>query len=396
MTLTTDRPTTTATTTTTTTTTATTTRHWTGAPADSRWIATARDLVPRLAATAEQHDRDGTFVHDGFDLLREHGLLSLLVPAELGGAGATHAEACAVLAELAHGCPATSLAYSMHSHLVAAQVWRHHRGMPAPVLQRVADEQLCLISTGASDWLDSNGTASAVDGGYRVTARKLPASGCPAGDVLVTSVRWDDAPDGPQVIHCSIPFSAEGVSIEETWDALGMRGTGSHSVVLDDVFVPAAAVALVRPAGEWHPVWATVLGAALPLIMASYVGVAETAVDRVHPLAARRGDRAETVLQVGRMHTRLTAARDAVAAMIASSEDLRFDNTIEHADVTVRRKSTAADACIDTVRLALELGGGQAYSRSSGIERLFRDVHGCLYHPLPTAQQEAFTGRLTI
>ena len=59
-----------------------------------------------------------------------------------------------------------------------------------------------------------------------------------------------------------------------------MRGTGSHTVVIDDVFVPEEAVALVRPAGEWHPVWSTVLGAALPLIMSSYVGVAEEAADR--------------------------------------------------------------------------------------------------------------------
>lgn len=370
--------------------------HWTGAPSDSPWIALARELVPALAANAPAHDRDGSFVDDGFALLREHRLLSMLVPSELGGGGATHAEACAVLAELAHGCPSTSLSFSMHSHLVAAQVWRHHRGLPAPVLQRVADEQLCLISTGASDWLESSGTATRVDGGYRVSARKMPASGCPAGDVLVTSVRWDDAPDGPQVIHCSIPFANGGISIEETWDTLGMRGTGSHTVVVDDVFVPDAAVALVRPAGEWHPVWATVVVAALPLIMSSYVGVAEEAVERVMPFAARRADRPETVAQVGRTLTRLTAGRDAVAAMIATSDDLRFDNTVEHADVALRRKTTAADACIGAVGLCLEIGGGAAYARGPGIERLFRDVHGALYHPLPAAQQEMFTGRRAV
>lgn len=367
--------------------------HWSGAPGDSPWIGLARDLAPQLAERAEIHDREGSFVADGFELLRANGLLSLLVPASLGGGGATHAEAAAVLAELARGCPATSLAYSMHSHLVAAQVWRHHRGLPAPVLGRVAAEQLCLISTGAADWLDSSGTATAADGGFRVSARKMPASGCPAGDVLVTSIRWDDAPDGPQVLHCSIPFAADGVTIEETWDTLGMRGTGSHTVVVDDVFVPEAAVALVRPAGRWHPVWATVLGAALPLIMASYVGVAESAAARAVELVAPRADRPENVALLGRLHTRLTAARDAVAAMLAASADLRFDNTVEHADVSLRRKTTAAEACIDTVRLALEVGGGQAYTRSAGIERLFRDVHGALYHPLPTAQQEPFTGR---
>lgn len=365
--------------------------HWTGAPADSPWLATARDLASALAERAAAHDLDGSFVGDGFDLLRERRLLSMLVPAELGGGGASHAEACGVLAELAHGCPATSLSFSMHTHLVAFQVWRHQRGMEAPVLGKIAEQQLCLISTGASDWLEANGTATVVDGGYRVSARKSPASGCPAGDVLVTGIRWADAPGGPQVIHCSIPFSADGVSIEESWDTLGMRGTGSHTVVLDDVFVPQAAVALVRPAG-WHPVWAAIVGAALPLIMSSYVGVAEAAAERVMPLAARRADRPETVAHVGRMHNRLTAARDAVAAMIASSDGLRFENTAEHADVTLRRKTNAADACIDTARLALETGGGAAFARGVGIERLFRDVHGALYHPLPSAQQEMFTG----
>lgn len=370
-----------------------TSTHWTGAPGDSFWIERARELVPVLRANAERHDREGTFVEESFEAAREHGLLSMLVPAALGGGGATHAEACGVLAELAHGCPATSLSLSMHTHLVAAQVWRYHRGLPAPVLQRVADEQICLISTGASDWLESSGTAAPVDGGFVVSARKMPASGCPAGDVLVTSVRWDDAPDGPQIVHCSIPFAHDGVTIEETWDTLGMRGTGSHTVVVDEVFVPDAAVALVRPADTWHPVFSTVVGVALPLIMSAYVGVAETAADHAVRIAGRRADRPEVVAQVGRMLNRLTSARDAVAAMVTAGADLRFDNSADQADGALRRKTNAADACIDTVRLALELGGGFAYSRAGGIERLFRDVHGGLYHPLPAAQQEMFTGR---
>lgn len=62
----------------------------------------------------------------------------------------------------------------------------------------------------------------------------------------------------------------------------------------------------------------------------------------------------------------------------------------------LRRKTTATDPCIDIVRLALDLGGDQADDRPGGIERLFRDVQGCLYHPLPAAQQELFTGRLSI
>lgn len=370
--------------------------HWTGADPDSRWIAAARRLVPRLAERAAQHDRDGTFVTDCFDELRAHGFMSLLVPTELGGGGASHAEACAVLDELARGCPSTSLSYSMHSHVVGAQVWRHRHDLPAPVLSKVAAGQLTLISTGASDWIESSGSAVRVDGGFRVSARKMPASACPAGDMLVTSIRWDSAPEGPQVIHCSVPFASDGVGILPTWDTMGMRGTGSDTVVLDDVFVPDESVALIRPAGAWHPVWSIVLGTALPLIMSTYVGIAGAAATRAIELAGHRAERPDVAQLTGRMLNRLTAARDTVRAMIDAADDLHFDNTPEAAAAALTRKSNATEACIDTVRIALEVGGGAAYGRQNGIERLFRDVHGALYHPLSATRQEQFTGRLAL
>jgi alkylation response protein AidB-like acyl-CoA dehydrogenase len=369
--------------------------HWTGAPADSPWIAKAEEVAAAASESAAAFDESGDFVHPNFDLLRDAGLLSMLVPADVGGGGATHAEACAVLATLARGCPATSLALSMHTHLIAAQVWRHHRDLPAPVLAKVADQQLVLVSTGASDWLESNGSAEKTDAGFRVSGRKAPASGAPAGDILVTSIRWE-GPDGAQVLHAAVPFSTEGVSIVETWDTLGMRATGSHTVVLDDVVIPEAAVSLIRPADEWHPVWSTVVGAAMPLIMSSYVGVAEAAAERAVALAGRRAGRPDVAAVVGRMLGRLTAAKDSVRAIIDSSQDLRFDNTLEHAAMTLARKSTATAAAIDTVSLALDAGGGAAFARGSGIDRLFRDVQGARYHPLSTDRQERFTGRVAL
>jgi acyl-CoA dehydrogenase len=370
--------------------------HWTGADPTSHWLTVATSLVPTLAATTVHHDHLGDFVDDGFSLVRDHGLVSMLVPTEQGGGGASHADACAVLSELAHGCPSTALTLSMHSHLVAAQVWRYQRGLPAPVLGRVAESQLVLVSTGASDWIESSGSAQKVDGSYRITASKQPASGAPVGGALVTSVRWDDAPEGPQVIHASVPFAADGVRVEQTWDAMGMRATGSHTVLLDDVFVPDAAVSLVRPAGQWHPVWSTVLGAALPLIMSCYVGVVESAAERAVALAGRRAERPDVAPLVGRMLNQLTVARDAVRAMIDASDGLRFDNTLEHAAASLTRKTIAADAVLAVARLAMEVGGGAAYGVSAGVERLVRDAHGALYHPLPAAQQERFTGRVAL
>ena len=70
--------------------------------------------------------------------------------------------------------------------------------------------------------------------------------------------------DGPTVLQFGVPMNAQGVSIVETWDTLGMRGTGSHDVVLDGVFVPDAAIAARRKPGVWHPLLHLVAMIALP------------------------------------------------------------------------------------------------------------------------------------
>ena len=82
--------------------------------------------------------------------LKARRVFSAGVPAELGGGGATHRELCAMLRELARHCGSTALALSMHTHLLAATVWRWRQGQPVePLLERIAAEQLVLVSTGA-------------------------------------------------------------------------------------------------------------------------------------------------------------------------------------------------------------------------------------------------------
>jgi alkylation response protein AidB-like acyl-CoA dehydrogenase len=360
-----------------------------------RWTTLVASLAPALAAGAPDRDRTGILDPAVFDELRAAGLTSALVPAELGGGGASHDEMGQILRGLGAADPSVAVTLAMHSHLVAAQVWRHRHGQDAtPVLQKVAGGAI-LISTGASDWVGSNGRVERVDGGYVVHARKAPASGCEVGDILITSLRWDDAPNGPQVLHAAVPFSAPGVSIEQTWDTLGLRATGSHTVVLDGVLIPEATVSLQRPADVWHPVWNTVCGVALPLIMSAYLGIADAAVTTALQIASGRSD-AHVLQTAGEMVNAHVTASDAVAAMYASSQDFEFENTDDHASRTLARKTVATDACIATVRLAIELSSGAGYSRSTDLERLLRDVHGSLFHPLPRAKQTTFSGRVAL
>ena len=218
------------------------------------WLQTADQLAERFAERAAEHDANDTFVADNYAELKTQQVFSAGVPARFGGGGASYAELCELLRRLAQGCGSTALALSMHSHLLAATLWRLNQGQPVePLLKRIAAEQTVLISTGASDWLQSSGRAERVEGGYRVNARKIFGSGSPAGDLLITSACYDDPQEGPTVLHFPVPFSAEGVSVSDTWRTLGMRGTASNDVILEDVFVPEAAVALRRPQGVWHP-----------------------------------------------------------------------------------------------------------------------------------------------
>jgi acyl-CoA dehydrogenase len=362
----------------------------------TQWVELADEIGTTLRPDVAESDRTGEISRAAFDRLRHDGITAALVPPEFGGGGASHADMGEILRTLAHHDPSTAVTLSMHSHLVAAQVWRQRHGIDAEkVLRKVGEDRAVLISTGASDWVSSNGTATKVDGGFRVTARKSPASGCEIGQVFVTSIRWSDAPDGPQVLHCSVPASAEGVSIDVTWDTLGLRATGSHTVVFDDVFVPEASISLIRPADVWHPVWNTVMGCAMPLIMAAYLGIADAAA-ALAVSAAEGRDAPHVFQQLGEMTNRHLTAQDAVTAMFADSENLQFANTDALSSRILSRKSVAAAAIIDTVQLAAEVVGGAAFSRGNDMERLLRDAHGVVYHPLPLAKQTQFTGRVAL
>jgi alkylation response protein AidB-like acyl-CoA dehydrogenase len=234
-----------------------------------------------------------------------------------------------------------------------------------------------------------------VDGGYRVTARKVFCSGAPAGGLLVTTARFDDPVAGPTVLHFPVAFGSPGVSVQDTWHTMGMRATGSHDVLLEDVFVPEGAVSLRRPQGKWHPFYNVVCAVALPLIMSVYLGIAEAAHGLGVEVARKRQDDASPYL-VGEMTDSLVTAQLAVQGMIDLCADYTFPPTVETASALLTRKAIAAGATIETVEKTMEVAGGRSFFRSAGLERLFRDVQGARYHPLPEKAQQRFTGRLAL
>ncbi|WP_029353819.1 acyl-CoA dehydrogenase family protein [Bosea sp. 117] len=358
-------------------------------------LAIARSLGPGFAARAGEAD-DDAFVAANYQELKASGLVEAGVPTDLGGGGAGVGDLCAMIRELGRHCGSTALAFAMHTHQVAIPAWRwtHQQAAPvAPLLKRVAAERIVLVSSGGSDWIEGSGRAEKVEGGYRITARKAFASGAPVGDLLMTSAVADE-PDGPWVLHFGVPMSAPAVSIAPVWKALGMRGTGSHDVLIDGHVVPDAAIALRRKSGEWHMLFHIISMIAFPIIYAAYLGVAESAREIAVGLGRRRAPGAHAIELFGRMETELSAARYAHAAMIAAAErgtpSPETTGEIMTARVLVGRHVLAA------VELAMEAAGGAAFYRDAGLERRFRDVQGARYHPMRPGAQEDFVGRLAL
>ena len=324
----------------------------------------ARELGPRIAEGAAARDAAGDFVFGNFEILKAHRVFSAQVPAEFGGGGARHSEMCAFVRALAHSCPSTALSLSMHQHLVAAAVVNYRNGRPGQqLLERVGGAETVLVSTGANDWLESNGSVTRADGGYRVSARKPFGSGSPAGEVLVTSAPYEDPKEGWQVLHFAVPFAAEGVSLAADWDTMGMRATGSHTVILDEVFVPDEAIGLTRPRGEYHMVYNVILAVAMPLIMSAYVGVAEAAAEIVRGQAAKRQGDPVAPFLFGELANLLTTAQIAVDDMVRIADDGDFAPTVETANAILIRKTIAAKAVLATTEKALEATGGAGFFR---------------------------------
>lgn len=365
-------------------------------PENRRASEIARELGPTLVRRAEERSDEDQYVADNIALLKSSGLVEAGVPRELGGGGADVDELTAMLRTLAYYCGSTALTFSMHTHQVAVPAWRwKHQNATAvePLLKRIASERILLLSSGGSDWIAGSGKAEKVEGGYRINARKIFTSGAPTGDVLMTGAILD-TDEGPVVLHFGIPMNSPHVKILDTWRTLGMRGTGSHDVLIEGHVVPEAAVAARRKAGEWHPLFQIIGTIAFPLIYAVYLGVAEGARDIAIGLAKRKMPNQHTLSLAGRMETELAAARLALESMLATvRRNAPSTETINQ--VMIGRQLVARHA-IAAVEHAMELAGGAGFYRSTGLERRFRDIQAARYHPLQAGPQAEYAGAVAL
>jgi indole-3-acetate monooxygenase len=354
-------------------------------------------LSKDFAARAAAADDTDSFVAENYVALKASGLVEAGVPVELGGGGANIAELADMLRTMAHSCGATALAFAMHTQQVAIPAWRwHHQKIAAvePLLKRIAGEKIIVMTSGGSDWIAGSGKAERVDGGYRITARKVFASASPVGSLLMTSAVLEEPGEPAMVLHFGVPMNSPQVRIDPVWKTMGMRGTASNDVVIDGHVVPDAGVALKRKAGEWHPLFHIIATIAIPLIYSVYVGVAENARGIALALAKKRRSDHHITNLVGQMDTELCGAKLALQhALEVAGRNAPSATSVN--EVMMGRRLVALHA-IKAVELAMEAAGGAAYYRATGLERCFRDIQGARYHPMQQSQQAEFAGAMAL
>ncbi len=367
-------------------------------PTETRFdaVATAENLSAQIAAGAAEADAEDRFVAENYALLKAAGLVDAGVPVELGGGGADVRELAAMLRVLGRACGSTALAFAMHTHQVAIPAWRwRHQKVAAvePLLRRIAAEKIILLSSGGSDWINGSGVATKVEGGYRVSGRKIFTSGAAAGEVFMTGAVLEEGGE-KFVLHFGASMKAPEVRILDTWHTLGMRGTGSHDVMLDELFVPDASVALKRKAGEWHPLFHVIATIAFPLIYAAYLGVADSACRIALDLAQKRPITHDGRALAGQMMTQLRGAEAAHEVMLAEVD--RNAPSADTVNNVMMGKVLGADHAIRAVELAMELASGAGFYRAAGLERRFRDIQGARFHAMQRGPQAQYAGAMAL
>jgi alkylation response protein AidB-like acyl-CoA dehydrogenase len=350
------------------------------------YAARAWLLAETFAERAAAHDRDASFPFRNFEDLSEAGLLALTVPAALGGAGAGAKDAARVLGIVGKADPSTALVLSMHyiQHLVMARSTRWP-GRLSRKLARETVEGISLINalrvepelgSPSRGGLPST-IARRTETGWRLSGRKIYSTGAPILKWYAVWAKTDEAET--RVGLFLVPAGLPGTRIVETWNHLGLRASGSHDVIFEDVVFPLDYEIDVRKPQEWQTPDFTQATVHAIFIAAIYDGVARAArdwligflKDRVPanlgaPLATL--PRAQEIL--GAFEARLAVNARLIDSFAGDFDDGFPLSAIESNII----KLTVTNNAVAVVEDALSLSSNHGLSRTNPLERHYRDV----------------------
>jgi alkylation response protein AidB-like acyl-CoA dehydrogenase len=359
-------------------------------------VALAGSLADRFAERAGEHDRDNTFPAENWPVMAAEGYLGLMVPEQLGGAGASPYEFLLAQERLAGGCAATALAVDMHHTTVASfrALWqRSGDERAASFLRRAATGEVVLASCtseagfgGALE--DCRTTATRVDGGFRLDGRKIFFTESDVATHFTTCARHEHPDHGPLMLFFGgVPVDTPGLELVRTWDTMGMRATQSNDLVLDGAVVPDGCLFHAYPVGHLDAaIGLGVMSLNVPSFGAIALGIAAGGMEWVREVVLARGRQESAQVQhaFAQMEILLESAR---ATLYRHGKELEaFDRPAQLSvpEVYARgnlAKYVASENAVSIMHLVLEVAGGMGYHRRFPAERMYRDVRAAAIMP---------------
>ncbi len=345
-------------------------------------------LAADFATRAAQHDRDTSLPLENYQALKREGLYGLTIPKELGGWGAGMLGWVLAAEELAQGCPTTALTFNMHTAGLGLVL--DTATISPPAKQRLATLAVQEQKLFAAAFSEPGGSslvggptftpsvrARQENGGYRLRGRKAFTSMVEACDYLLLMVHPEGSTNPLEMMMLIGPHPAPGLQVEEVWDTIGMRGTRSNNVVLDEYFVPEQNFCFIVPnfiewflsINHWGVAYGTVY---IGIAAAAYRHACDTLKQRVpRGFAQPMSYHPQIRTRVAEMSVDLEAARLLMrhAAWMADNEGL----TPATQSALFRAKYFSGEAATRVTRNALTACGAHALFKTSPLEQLFRD-----------------------
>jgi acyl-CoA dehydrogenase len=347
----------------------------------------AQTAASTAASCADAVDREGRFPAEAFSAVKGQRLLSILVPIDLGGEGASVSDVVDVCYALGRGCASTGMIFAMHQIMVAILV-RHARGSEwhERLLRRLSADQLLLGSSTTEGQGGGNlraSTCAVEQDGARMSLTKsatVISYGAQSDAILTTARRSPDSPPNDQVL---VALNKEEYQLERIvdWNALGMRGTCSDGFVLKGR--GEIGQVLPEPYEKIHT--HTMMPVAHLTWSGVWSGAAAGAVDRARRFVRGAARHGSGQLPPGAAHlTRASATLRALRGMVASAlrrYEAAADNSEELQSLEFQTalnllKVNASEMAISTVMNSFQACGLAGY-RNDGefsISRNLRDI----------------------
>ncbi|GII64324.1 hydroxylase [Sphaerisporangium krabiense] len=362
-------------------------------------VSRVEEIAGRLAAVADETERLGRLADESVKLIREAGVMRLLQPTDFGGYAAHPRDFAEAVMAVAKACGSTG--------------WVCGVGGVHPWEMALCDRRLQqeVWGSDSNTWIASpympSGVATPTDGGYILKGRWQFSSGTDHCDWIFLGALVGDAEGRPaqpmKAMHVVLPRSDYTI-VEDSWDVIGLRGTGSKDVIVDGAFIPAyrtidseevaAGEIAAERAGRTETVYRLPFWSMFPLgITSAVVGICEGALaahldyqrDRVMAAGTKVKDDPYTLFAISEAASEIQASRLQLLDGISRLYDLADSGkpiTFEDRAVVRRNQIRCAWRAVSAVDEIFARSGGNAVRRGNPLQRFWRDAHVGLQHAI--------------